>query len=244
MNPILRERVASVYCNERENDPGYRGRVYGGDSTRMPTPAERLREVLRLLRLNDAEFARRIGVSKSLVNRAMKGERAAGEASPTIVLAAFQTLGLRPEYWRSDGSPADFMGPPPTKAELIAASIDGTVSPAIQEEQRRIEAEERRFDLQIQAIRAQSQRTHATMIGAAGQLLPDGALKRFREYPAPNERVLGFWAEEEIATGGAGGANAEKRVLEWWTFALLSSALLPEPTPVADVDEEDSRDGG
>lgn len=212
----------------------------------MPTPSERLRDVLRLLGLNDAEFARRIGVSKSLVNRAMKGERAAGEASPTIVLAAFQAIGLRPDYWTSERPPSEFLGPPPTKAELIAASMGSEITPAMRQEQERLEAEERRFDEQVQAIRARSRRTHATMIGAAGQLLPDDALRRFREYLEPNERVLGFWAEEEMATGAAGGVSAEKRVLEWWTFALLSCALLPEPKPghVADVDDKGARERG
>lgn len=63
--------------------------------------AKRLRELIDRFGDTEAGFAKRIGVSRSLINRVLRGERGAESASPTIALKAFTLLGVRPDYWEA-----------------------------------------------------------------------------------------------------------------------------------------------
>lgn len=190
----------------------------------VPSQSERLRDLIRYTGLSDAGFARKIVVSRSLVNRVLKGERGKADApSPTLVLGAYQQLGLRPAYWTSEGEPEAFIGRPPSPTELeeLQGEHAMLLAQAYTAADEADESREVSTDLFADDLKQRSKQVHAAMVSSAARAaahVPElrQAIGDFSLLAGPSDETLRLWAYPNPQHG-------HMELVRWWTEALAES---------------------
>jgi transcriptional regulator with XRE-family HTH domain len=178
----------------------------------MTSQATRLRMLIDHLGVSDREFARKIGVSATLVNRVLGGDRATDSPSSSIVLGAFKGLGLRPDYWQSKDPPAKHLGtrPDDLDVDMLRGELPGVLPKAHEDEDAN--------DLLLY-----SDEVRRLVIDViAGRRVPPTVIPRLSAARIPEDRVEG-WLRLNRRHPGLGRSN----VLLWWLMCLLDSLKVP-----------------
>jgi len=180
----------------------------------MATAAERLKTLLEASGLSESAFARRIGVSRSLINRVLRGERSSGATvSPALSLAAYKALGLRTDYWLSDDPPERWLQKKrPGSVALGRAYGDAVKSREIElgplfDEQRAVEIERESEQLgDMVALIALRQKR-------------DVLAKRLSQIVIPPEEV-----HRIVRVAGADEEQARELLLKFWFDRVIAAA--------------------
>ncbi len=177
--------------------------------------------MIAYLGVSDREFAQKIGVSASLVNRILRGDRSEEKMSPSVVLGTLAELGLEKAYWTSDQPPERFLGAPSDHRDLVRAVEDLGDVPQTQIDSARDE------------VRRLSEATQRWYIGrVALRVVPPGAVQKLARAALSDDEVARLATQHPPTSDRA---RLVRRLDVFWFGATLDALGYPELTDFGDV---------